>query len=325
MAIRVGILGIAHLHVWSYVDSLKKNPKAELTWVFDHDPKALAEFAKNTGLQVANSIEHLLENVDAVAVVSENAYHRKYACAALQARKPTICEKPLAITVEDAEAMVAASKESGAQLMTAFPCRFSPTWTRTKEKVLNGDIGKIVGIAATNRGQCPGGWFVDKELSGGGAMIDHTVHVADLLRDLLSEAPNKVGAQINSNRYGESWDDSAMVSLDYPGGVFATLDSSWSRPRGFYTWGDVTMKIVGEAGVIEMDMFNQAAHQYDSEKHTSHGYGTNPDYLMFDEFLNCILEKRQPLVTGEHGLEAVKVATAAYAATVQNAAVLAGA
>lgn len=255
MALRVGFLGIAHLHVWSYLECLKQSDLAVGAWVYDEETERLISFSEKSGIPATNNPKDLIKRVDCVIITSENIHHRKLAIQALNAGIPVLCEKPLATSVADAEAIVAAAKDSNTLLMTAFPCRFTPSWKQVKEKVARGDIGKIVGIAATNRGQCPGDWFVETDLSGGGAMIDHTVHVADLLRDLLGESPTKVQAMVNNHHHnGATWEDSAMLTLDYPSGVFATLDSSWSRPRSFYTWGDVTMKIVGEEGVIELDM-----------------------------------------------------------------------
>lgn len=150
-------------------------------------------------------------------------------------------------------------------------------------------------------------------------MIDHVVHVADLLRDLLGSSPIQVQAQVGHNVYHQDWEDTAMVTLQYPGGVFATLDSSWSRPAGYKTWGDVTMNVVGERGVIELDMFGTEIQHYQNEgkSHVALGVGSNLDALMVDEFLSAIRENRPPLVTGRDGLDAVAVALAGYASLTQ--------
>src|SRR5207253_2134250 len=108
----------------------------------------------------------------------------------------------------DAQKMAEIAKR--VKVMTAFPCRYAPSFTRLQERVKAGDIGPIKAICATNRGRCPFDWFVQENLSGGGAMIDHTVHVTDLLRALLGEEPTRVQAQTGSNMYGQSWDDTAM-------------------------------------------------------------------------------------------------------------------
>ncbi len=311
MPIRVGFLGVAHMHAWGYVSALQSCGEARAAVVWDHDAKRKDTFALKAGLHQAESIDDLLERVDAVVITGANRSHSEYAEHAANAGKPILCEKPLVTNAEEALRMTEAVKGK-VRLMTAFPCRFAPSYVRLKERVKNGDIGAIKAVCATNRGRCPFDWFVDVEQSGGGAMIDHTVHVADLLRDLLGEEPNLVQAQTGSNMYGEDWEDTAMLTLEYPSGVFASLDSSWSRPQTYKTWGDVTMNVVGEKGAIELDMFSQDVEVW-GESHTVGSYGSSLDALLVSEWLASIQEDREPSIGLEDGLAAARVALAAYA------------
>ena len=198
--------------------------------------------------------------------------------------------------------------------MTAFPCRYAPSFIRLVERVKGGDIGAIKAICATNHGRCPFDWFVEPELSGGGAMIDHTVHVADLLRVLLGEEPTRVQAQTGTKMYGKTWDDTAMLTIEFPSGVFATLDSSWSRPQSFKTWGDVTMNVVGESGVIELNMFGQEIDRYSDGKvtHSVAGYGSDADGGLVNDFVRCCIEGTPPPITAFDGIQAARVAMAGY-------------
>jgi predicted dehydrogenase len=215
------------------------------------------------------------------------------------------------LVTTEAEAKEMSEAVKGVSFMTAFPCRFAPSYQRAKERVRAGDIGTIQAICGTNHGKCPFDWFVDLEQSGGGAMMDHTVHVADLMRDLLQEDPSTVQAQIGSNMYGQSWDDSAMLTLQFPSGVFATVDASWSRPQNYKTWGDVTMNIVGDKGVIELNMFGPQVQVW-GESHMVAGYSSNIDNLLVSEWISSLAEKREPAVTLEDGLAASRIAIRAY-------------
>jgi len=145
-------------------------------------------------------------------------------------------------------------------------------------------------------------------------MIDHVVHVADLLAVLLGEPPSRVQAQIGHNMYGKDWDDTAMLTLEYPSGIFATLDSSWSRPTSYKTWGDVTINVVGENGVIEIDLFGQAFDHYanDNGKHGLAGYGSDIDAGLVDDFIRFAKGEIEGPVTAMDGLAAVRVALAGY-------------
>lgn len=315
MSLRVVLLSAAHVHAPSYAWCLASHPDADLTNVWDDDPARGRAFAERFDLGFEADLDAALAGADAAVVCAENVRHRTLVEAAVAHGKPVLCEKPLATTVADAEAMVAAARAAGVMLMTAFPCPYAPAFAALVRRVRAGEIGRLRALCTTNRGTCPFGWFVQPELSGGGAMIDHTVHVADLLRRLLDEEPVRVQAMTGSNLYAEAWDDTAMVTLEYPSGVFATLDSSWSRPKGFKTWGDVTLTAVGDEGVIEVDLFGAGVDLFvaDAPTHRLSGTGSNLDRAMVDEFVAAIREGREPLVTGEDGLAAVRVAAAAYA------------
>ena len=315
MAVRLAILSAAHVHAPSYAACSKALPDAELTAVWDSDAARGERFAQNYETRFVANLNEALENCDAVVIASENVRHAELTEAAARAGKHVLCEKPLAVNAEQGEIMLRATREAGVTLMTAFPCPFSPAFRTARARVQNGDLGDLLAVCTTNRGSCPFGWFVEPEHSGGGAMIDHTVHVADLLRRVLGASPESVYAVTGHNMYGQAWDDTAMLALRYPKGVLATLDSSWSRPGSYKTWGDVTMGFVGSKGTLEIDLFAQSVEVYrdGAKTHTLAGYGSNLDLLMVGEFVAAIQEGRPPEVTGEDGWEAAKVALAGYA------------
>lgn len=318
MTLRVGLVSAAHVHTGSYAHQFSHHPRTSISGVWDDDIERGKKFAEARGLTFFESLDDLLAISDAVAISSENNKHLGHIEKCAAAKKHIICEKPVVAKREEFDRVRQAVSQSGVTFMTAFPCRFSPAWKAIKARIANGEVGTIQAINATNRGTCPGSWFTDPSLSGGGAMIDHVVHVADLLRDLLGCEPSSVYAQIGNNMYGQEWDDTAMVSLEYPNGVFATLDSSWSRPPSFKTWGDVTMKIVGDKGVLNLDMFGQGLDYYRNEAKVSHvmaGYGSDLDGALMDSFVRSVLDGEPIAVTLEDGLAAVSVSLRAYEST----------
>ena len=309
--LRVGILSTAHMHVASYVAAFGARPRAELVGAYDPDPERLAAFAEATGVRTYASADELLDLCDAVCIGSENNAHAEFVEIAARAGKAILCEKPLAANETDMTRIERAVTDAGVVLMTAFPCRFSPAYGRLKERIAKGEIGRVRAVMATNRGTNPGGWFVQREHSGGGAMIDHVVHVTDLLRDLLGE-PTRVQAQTGNNVYGQDWEDTAMVTMEWPDGTFATLDSSWSRPNGYKTWGDVTMTVVGEKGTIELDMFGPAVGVYGASGYRAASYGSDLDAAMVDSFVRACLDGTPVVTTMRDGLQAARVALAGY-------------
>ncbi len=314
MPLRVGLLTAAHLHVGGYAAACQRHSDVELIGMWDDNVERGKSFAVPRDIPFFEDLEDLFSKVDAIVVTSENMRHAELCVKAAEAKKHIICEKPLAPTEEHGQMILDAVEKAGVKLMTAFPCRFAPAFQNLKMRVERGDIGDIRAICATNRGRCPFGWFVEPELSGGGALIDHVVHVTDLLRDLLGEEPVRVQAQIGNNVYGKEWEDTAMLTIEFGSGIFATLDSSWSRPQSYHTWGDVTMNVVGDLGVIELDMFGQSVQKYTVGEvtHVSHSFGTDLDALMVNEFVRACLDDRPACVTGFDGMQAARVALAGY-------------
>ena len=316
MTLQIGILSFAHMHAASYAASLAAHPGATLVGIADQDPARGREMAARYETAFFESDDALLgKTLDGVIITSENVHHRLLVEKAVAAGvKAILCEKPLATTLEDARAMVQLCVDSGVRLATAFPCRYAPAFQRLRARVQAGAIGEVLAIRGTNRGSMPGGWFTDRALSGGGAVIDHTVHVADLNRVLLGREATEVQAEIGSGFYHQEWDDTGFLTINYDG-VFATLDTSWSRPKTFPTWGDVTMQVVGTGGVLDMDMFAQnLVHYDDSAGRTgwSH-WGSGMDAGLVADFLRLAAGEAAPdLATGEDGLRALAVALAAY-------------
>jgi len=310
MPTRIGILSTAHLHVHSYIKAFSGNRDSSIVGVWDDDVERGSAFCQHHALRLFSARDELIEQCDAVVITSENSKHLENAQAAANAGRHILCEKPLVINEDQGSAMLDLATK--VKLMTAFPCRFSPAYARLKERVAAGDIGRLLAVCATNHGMCPFGWFVEPELSGGGALIDHTVHVADLLQDLLGQDPTSVYAQTNSKTYGQSWDDTALLQLTYANSVFATIDASWSRPKKYKTWGDVKLNVVGEKGTIELDMFAQGFDTYSANGHGLSGYGSDLDKEMAAAFIKCIQEDTEPPITAADGLVAARVAFAGY-------------
>lgn len=311
MALKVGVISAAHVHAPSFVSCFLAEESSEVVGVWDDNGERGSAFAEARGLSFFEDQASLLSQVDAVVICSENLKHGDHVEAAAKAGVHILCEKPIAATQAIANQIRSAVKGSDKVFMTAFPCPFSPTFSRMQKLIQGGEIGHVLALCTTNRGMCPFGWFTEPGLSGGGAMVDHVVHVGDLLRRLLGEDPISVYAQVGSGMYGGEWEDTAKLTLGFPSGVFATLDSSWSRPTGYKIWGDVTLKAIGEKGVLEADLFGQGVDKFASG-HGIVGTGSNLDRAMVREFLNAVHENRAPLCTLEDGIKASMIAEAGY-------------
>jgi predicted dehydrogenase len=321
--VKIGMMSFAHMHATSYAHSIAARTDTELVGIADHDPARAEEMAQRYETRAFESYEALLAapGLDAVVICSENARHRALCEMAAAAGKHVLCEKPLATTKVDGEAMIAACKQAGVQLMTAFPCRYSPVTQRLKAALDSGEAGEILAIRGTNRGRNPGGWFIVKSESGGGATMDHTVHVTDLMRWILKDEVKEVYAEIGHGINHADFDDVGFLSMSFHKGVFATLDASWSRPQAFPTWGDVTMEVVTDRGTLTMDMFAQNLVLYSDKTHSVswHNWGGNMDDGLVAAFAHALATGEPVPITGEDGLRALEVTLAAYRSAERNA------
>ena len=313
--ISFGIISFAHLHAHSYARCLTSMPEARLVALADDDAERGQAMAAQFGVPWHQDYAQLLarDDVDAVIVTTPNARHAAVTSAAAQAGKHVLCEKPLATTLDDGRMMIAACQRAGVALGTAFPCRYIPAVVRVKEQIDQGRAGKIMAISGTNHGTMPPGWFLDKKLSGGGAVIDHTVHVADLIRWLTGAEFAEVYAEIDTLLHDVPIDDVGLLSFKLTDGTICTLDTSWSRLPHFPTWGDVTLSIVGDGGVVNVEAFNQKIALYTEEPRTAWvPWGSDMDYLMLQDFARRVSRGEPPLASGEDGLRALELALGAY-------------
>lgn len=313
---RIGVWSLAHLHARSYLSVLSQ--RDDITWlgiVDEADTDAASGEAGEYGAHHVASAEALLGQIDAVIITSANASHHRMALQAAKLGIPTLVEKPLATDRRKALEMIAAFENAGLPLATAFPCPFSPAFIALQDQIAKGVVGQVLALKTTNRGKMPGGFLIKVERSGGGAVIDHTVHVADLLRRLTGSDPVQVYAEIGHSLYHETWDDSGILSIDMASGAIATLDASWSRPASFPTWGDVTLEVIGTRGTAYADLFGQDLVYYPSDQvpPSRVSWGSDLDHLMIDDFVTAVRGGHPPKSTGEDGLRALEVALAAYA------------
>lgn len=314
--VRIALLSTAHVHAAGWAAALKRVPGAVLSVVYDHDASRGSRLAAEHGVPFTTDLAEALAACDAVLVASENVRHAELTLAAAAAGKHVLCEKPLATTVEDGVRMVQACREAGVQLMTAFPCRFFPPVVRARELVRQGRIGRVLAMKGTNHGYLPPGWFTDPALAGGGCVMDHTVHVVDLMRWILGAEVREVYAEMGTLFHpGLPVEDAGLLTLEFENGVFATLDTSWSRGPGYYTWGDVTLEIIGTAGTLALDAFAQHLDVYDHEELRPRiaPWGDTDDVPMLAEFVDAVRTGRPVAVTGVDGLRVAEVAIAAYA------------
>lgn len=318
--IKIAILSFAHHHGESYIANVRRMDGVELLGVTDDDPLRGQRIAAENQARYFHSFEELIEaKPDGVIICTENNRHRPLVEMAASHGIHVLCEKPIATTLEDARAIVDACEKAEVILMTAFPMRFSAPLLEIKARLDNGDFGDIYCFNATNQGELPTkhrAWFVDPELAGGGAIMDHTVHLVDIMRWFTGSEVETMYARSNKIFHAEevAVETGALEMLTFKNGIFATIDASWSRPQYWPTWGGLTFEMVTQRGAVVVDAFRQNLNVYRHEWQRSNWayWGSDMNHAMISDFVDAIRENRAPRVTGLDGLRAVEATLAAY-------------
>ncbi|WP_243228723.1 Gfo/Idh/MocA family protein [Microbacterium sp. CIAB417] len=334
MTLKIAILSFAHGHALSYVAALQQMPGIDLL-AADPDgasaPDAAprgAALADELGIAYVDSYDEVFAwGPDAVIVTAENSRHRDLVIRAAEAGAHVLCEKPLATTVEDAMAMRAACDAAGVILMVAYPVRFAPEFRDALAQVRSGALGRVIGVTGINNGKLPAdrAWFTDPALAGGGALVDHVVHCADLLDELLGERASSVRAVSNGILYADRdlpVETGGMVTVRYPSGVIATIDCSWSWPVSSPTWGGLTLQIVAERATLTVSPFAKGIAGHDAAGETWAPTGPDLDGLLLAEFVSALREGRSPQPDAGVGVRTVEIVRAAQASAADGGSVV---
>lgn len=322
--VNVGIASFAHMHAFSYASVLASMDDVSLRGFWDPLDARARQVEASWKLARFDSWEGLVkeDSIDIVLVTSETVHHAAIAIAAMEAGKDVIIEKPIATTLEDAARIVAAEARLGRRVFQCYPCRYHPSSQHLKAMIDAGELGRVTSISATNHGCMPSRedpatrWFSDKALAGGGAVMDHTTHAADLIFWFTGYLPDRIfGTARTLFHDGLDVDDAGTVLLRFTSNAVASIDPSWSRPPTFPTWGDLTMLVHGEEATASIDMFNQ-----NLDLHASHAgktttwlpFGSDIDAAMLAAYIGAFSSDAVPPVTARDGLAALKVAVRAY-------------
>lgn len=313
MTLRVAVIGCGSIARRSHLPALRR-AGADITCFASRSRQsaeaALADWGSGviaSGWQDAVSSSE----VDAVDICTPNYLHREIAVAAAQAGKHVLVEKPIACTVEEADAMVEAADAAGVVLMPAHNVRFAKPFWAARLAVADGLVGEVVGVRSAfghggPRGWAPdAAWFFEPSESGGGALIDLGIHAADALRSVLHDDVVEVGAMI----LGEPGQNelAGQLVLRFAGGAVGSLHASWAAQPG----PDHQLTVFGTEGTLHLDSSTPLTFKPASGDATKVDLpGTTPD--LFAEFVAACTGGPTPSVTAADAREALAVVCGAY-------------
>lgn len=253
MSIRLGILGFAHGHVGTYCGQWLKLPRDQVEVVagWDHDPARAANAAEKLGLAVASSADALLgrDDIDAVVIGVETSLHADLVEQAAAAGKSIVLQKPLALTLDQADRIVTAVERAGVRFTLAWQMRVDPQNQKMKELLNGGTLGRVVmvrrrhGLATHTWPDFDKSWHADPKLNRG-MWADDACHAIDFLYWLLGK-PESVSAEIATLLNPRVPDDQGIAIFRYANGTLAEVGSSFTCVAG-----ENTTEITCERGVI---------------------------------------------------------------------------
>jgi UDP-N-acetylglucosamine 3-dehydrogenase len=326
--LRVGVIGCGSIAIHRHLPEYKSNKDVEIVAVCDINEERAQATAEKYEAKAFTNYEELLSSglVEAVSVCTPNYLHAPITIAALNAGLHVLCEKPMATSKQEAEAMIAAAKESGKKLMIAHNQRFVPSHQRARQLIARGEIGKIYSFRTAFGHGGPEGWSVDgkeswffeKEKAFVGAMGDLGVHKTDLLRYVLGEEITEVGSFVETSaKEFADVDDNAVCVLKTESGIIGTLAASWA----YVSKEDNSTIIYGEKAILRLedDPTNSLVVQYATGevvnyqlgKIQSNEAGGQSGSKVIDLFVAAVLNNHEVPVTGEEGMKSLEVILAA--------------
>ena len=318
---RIGIIGaggIAQAHLDGY---LQAADQARVTAVADVDVEGARRYAERAGgAEVFHDFRDLLASphVDAVDICLPHNLHAPAILAAAEAGKHVLCEKPLCISIVEADSISAAVARSGITLMCAHNLLFLPTVGPARELIREGRLGSVYTARTTDSFYSPAdatniGWRADRTTSGGGELLDTGYHPTYLLLHLLGGTPVEVAAMLSRHRLDFlEGEDSAQVLVRFADGVVGSIETSWAfEPAG----STEVFSVVGDRGSLWSDgrrlMFKER--ERDPIVIVEPSETPEPITLEVIDFVSCLRTGRRPLNTEVEGIAVLKVILAAYA------------
>lgn len=325
--LKVAVIGCGSIARLRHLLEYKANKQVDIVAVCDIVEERAEEMAELYGAKAYTNYKAVIKlaDIDAISVCLPNYLHAPVSIDALNSGKHVLCEKPMATSTEEAEAMISAAKTNGKKLMVAHNQRFVSSHQAAKKIMDSGKLGKIYSFKTTFGHGGPEGWSIDgaeswffnKEQAFIGAMGDLGVHKADLMRYLVGEFA-EVGSFIETNaKQNTEVDDNAVCILRTESGIIGTLSASWAYAPS----SDNSTIIYGENGILRLEADPEYSlieeyrngdvinHKLGKIQSNDEGGQTNTHVI--DHFVECIVENKEPLISGEEGMKSLQVILAA--------------
>jgi predicted dehydrogenase len=328
MTIKIGIIGCGSIAEFRHAPEYAANPNSEIVAYFDPNRKRAEKLAELYGGKIVDEYQAITQNpiIDAVSDCSTNEMHHIITTDALEHGKHVLCEKPMAVSLDGARRMVAASRKSGKKLMIAHNQRLADAHQKAKAILESGELGRVITFQSTfghkgpefwSENKSKATWFFDKSRSVLGVAGDLGIHKLDLLRYILADEIEEVSSFTGTldKKLADGKpipvNDNMVGLLKTRKGCFGTVAASWT----YYGGEENSITLFCERGVMKI---------YSDPIYPVRIFGLNGREVLYklgaiqtnesqsnsgiiDAFIDCILTDSEPIISGEDGLKSLQI------------------
>lgn len=302
-----GLIGAGDIAAKRIAPALRDLPNCDFVAVSRSRFELAESFAREFGARKWFADWHDLlkdEEIEAVYIATPVFLHKKQTIAAAKAGKHVLCEKPMALNAKDCDEMIAVCRANNVKLGIAYYRRFYPVLERIKQIIASGEIGKPV-LAQMNAFEYvnlppehPRYWFLEKEKSGGGPMMDFGCHRLEVLTNLFGNV-REIKSLVANIAFKREVEDSAIAILQFESGACANVTVTHAALER-----QDTLDIFGMRGTISVPVLNKEEIRIkteNGERIESHPNHQNAHQPLIEDFTKAVLENREPQVPGETG------------------------
>ncbi len=322
-ALSIGLISYAHLHAPRYAAAIAGHPQARLAAIVGwgvNAEVARAEAARY-GVPYCDDPDELLSlGVEAVYIGTPPVAHRSLVEWAAAHGLHVLCDKPLATTLADADAMIAACRQAGVRLMVPFNPRYQLPLQQVKQALVGGEAGELVAIYAVKYGRLPtkapgpqtADWFLDPRQAGGGGFLDIGIHAVDALCWLAAAPAVRVYAVMSHGIHGLPVEDLGTMTVEFVNGVVGVLSAGWANPDSWPAWLDVRFEILTTKRAYRIDRPYHDFALFGPDRAERRPWWRQDVAGLVDAFVQAVRGGKEPPITGEEARNALAIVLAAY-------------
>jgi predicted dehydrogenase len=328
MGLKAGIIGCGSIAKLRHAPEYFANPHVDEIIFFDRNPERAQKLAEMFDGRTVDTVEQLFEDpsIDVISDCSSNEYHHIYSTKALLSGKHVLCEKPISLTTEQAQKVVDAQNQSGKKLMVDHNQRFTRAHQKAREIIQSEELGKVLSFRTTFGHAGPehwgvnksnSTWFFKKDRSGLGVAGDLGIHKIDLMHYLLDDEITQVSAfqgaldKVDENGNPIEVCDNLVCSLKTKKGRLGNASFSWT----YYGEEDNSTVVYFEKGIMkiyhsdeyQLEVITKGGERINYQLETIQTNDNQTNSGVIDEFVDCVLNDKPSLVTGEDALSSLKV------------------